>query len=224
MKTSCKKNRSMIASGKMILFPIASMPLFFLLVVTLSGEPVRSPAVGRPFLLGILLCVPVFLVQLLIRAFVSEGFSAAGMYFYYLLFDNLLPVLLAAGGAAAVAARKNRAPVQFLQLFGLAAGFFTLFTAAEWVLAMRQPGWYELFLLPAVRMLLAAGVPVLAAAGFSSSGVRRALLLAGAPGLTALTALVSFFARTNHPVIATAVLLVPAGGVLVSYLLVRKEL
>jgi hypothetical protein len=224
MKTSCKKKRSVIASGKMILFSIASLPFFYLLVLSLSGESARSSAAGRPFLLGAVLFIPVFVVHLLIRTFVREGFSAAGIYFYYLLFDNLLPVLLASGCFAVAAVRKSRAPAQFLQLFGFAAGFFTLFAAVEWVLAMRKPGWYELFLLPSGRMVLTAGVPVLAAAGLSSSGVRRALLLAGIPVLTALTAFVSFFAQLNHPVIATAALLVPAGAVLASYLFLRREL
>lgn len=142
----------------MILFLIASLPLFFLLVLWLPWEPRKAPdsvEMLKCLFKGVLLFFPGFLVMLIVRRIF--GFSYGGFLFFFslLLRDQLAPLLVALGSFLVMKGQLRVSGVEeesFQGAFSFLAGFLAMVNLADLVRSWGDWNAYLLFLLPTLRL------------------------------------------------------------------------
>jgi hypothetical protein len=199
----------------MQLFLIASLPLFFSLVILLpwgtrGGVP-PALALVITFLKGVLLFFPGYLVMLILRAI--AGFAYDGLLLYLSLFvrDHFAPLLAGVGAFLLIQrtiAFSGTDEGIFLTVFSFLCGFLSMVNLTD--LAREWNVWtsYDLFLLPVLRLAAVLGAALAAPRFFRWEG-RDAVLYAGAAAaLAALLAVASFLDKRSFPLWGGAAALV----------------
>jgi hypothetical protein len=142
----------------MFLFLVASLPLFFCLVVLLPwGLRQAPPALSlvSTFLKGVLLFFPGYLGLLIVRRIFGFSYDGFLLYLSYLQRDHLFPILAAVGGflllqkSLAFAATDESI---FLAVFACVTGFLSMMNIADGLRSWGSWDGYVLFLLPALRI------------------------------------------------------------------------
>lgn len=147
----------------MHLFLIAATPLSFIYALILrdeAGEP--SSLVGVSALRGMLAYLFELAMLLLLGRFVPRTYSGGGAYFYSALYDFAIPVLGTflfylwfTPGVRGLSSRERR-----LGLLSFIAGSMTLAGIMDIFLRAEYFGVYELFLLPALRIVAMLLIPI----------------------------------------------------------------
>lgn len=206
----------------MQLFLVASLPLFFSLVIMLpwgrSGVPATLTLVIT-HMKGVLLFFPGYLVILLLRRI--AGFSYDGFLLYLSLFlrDHFAPLLTAVGAFLLLQRTLSFSGTDegiFLTVFAFLCGFLAMVNLTDFVREWHTWTTYELFLLPVLRLSTVLGVSLAAPRWFRWEGRDAALFAASAAALSAVLAVSSFLDRSSRPWLGGAAAFVfVAAGVLV---------
>jgi len=142
----------------MILFLIASLPLFFLAVLWLPWEPRRAPEpveMLRCLFKGALLFFPGLLVMLVVRRIFGFSYGGLLLFLSLLLRDHLAPLLVALGSLLVIKDQLRVSGVEeenFLGVFSFLSGFLVMVNLSDLVRAWGDWNAYLLFLLPMLRI------------------------------------------------------------------------
>ena len=148
----------------MHVFLISAVPLSYIYALILRDEAGDDPAlVGASVLRGMLGYLVELIVLLIIRRYVPRPYSGIGTFFYAALHDFGVPILgtlllflLFTPDVRGLSGRERR-----LGLLSFGAGVFTLSGIMDLFVHGGYFGLYELFLLPALRVVAVLIVPVL---------------------------------------------------------------
>ncbi|HEY9593580.1 MAG TPA: hypothetical protein VHE79_03825 [Spirochaetia bacterium] len=206
----------------MVLFLLASLPLFFVMVVLLPWDGKHVPkTLGSvsTFLKGLILFFPGYLVILILRKIF--GFSYDGFLYYLslLLSDHLAPLVVALAGFLLLQRSLRITGTDesiFLAVFSFLCGFLSLVNLTDILRAWGSWGAYDLFLLPLMRIAAVLLLSLAAQRFFRWEGREAGQYLAVGAGLSVLLALASFLfgiARLAGSIVI--VVLAVLGGVLV---------
>ena len=189
----------------MILFLMASLPLFFFFVVLLPWDSELAPralTLVDTFLKGVLLYVPGFLVMLVARRIFGFSYNGILLFLSLLLRDHLVPLLL---GMGAFLLAQKRLDVRgtdegiFLAVFSFLAGFLSMANITDLIAEWGTWDAHALFLLPALRIATVLLVSLAAQRFFRWEGKDGAAFCGAGAALAAILSVSSFFFRINRP-------------------------
>lgn len=207
----------------MSLFLLFSLPLFFLLVITLPWRAKESPgtaALISMFLKGLLLFFPGLLLLLIARRIFGFSYMGVRLFLSLLLRDQLLP-LLAAVGAFLIMKGKLDLPVleegAFLGVFAFLCGFMSMINLADMIRLWREWDAYVLFLLPLQRLAAVLFISMLARRFYPWEGREAVLLCATAGGAALALTIAGFLFVDGRAALAVLLTAAPVVAVIVAF-------
>ncbi len=207
----------------MSLFLLASLPLFFLMLIWLPWGPRRTPEIAflvGTFFKGLLMFFPGILVILILRRIF--GFSYAGFVLYLSLLqrDHLFPLLAAVGSLLILKSKLQISGVEeenFLGVFAFLAGFMAMENIADLVRAWGNWNAYLLFLLPIHRISALLLVSLAARKFFPWEGRDAVLVLAVGAGLAVGFAIPAFLFLADRVGWSILLTVVPLFAAIISF-------
>jgi hypothetical protein len=190
----------------MQLFLIASLPLFFSLVILLpwgmrGGVPPALVLVVT-FLKGVLLFFPGYLVMLILRAIAGFGYDGFLLYLSVFVRDHLAPLLAGVGAFLLIQRTFSFSGTDegiFLTVFSFLCGFLAMVNLTDLVRGWNEWTSYDLFLMPVLRLAAVLGASLAAPRFFRWEGRDAALYACAAAALAALLAVPSFLEKHSLP-------------------------
>ncbi len=189
----------------MQLFLVASLPLFFCLVMLLPwgrGEVPPSLTLVITFLKGVLLFFPGYLVVLLLRGIFGFSYDGFVLYLSLLLRDHCAPLLAGVGAFLLIQRTLVFSGTDegiFLTVFSFLCGFVAMINLTDLVRAWSVWTGYDLFLLPVLRLAAVLLIALSAPGFFRWEGRDAVLFAAAAAAMTLILALASFLDRRSLP-------------------------
>jgi hypothetical protein len=202
----------------MQLFLVASLPLLFCIAIMLPWGRGVPPRLNRvtTFLKGVLLFFPGYLVILILRGVAGFSYNGFLLFLSILMRDHLAPLLTAVGAFLLLQRALRFSGTDegtFLTVFCFLSGFLGMVNLTDLVRMWNVWTWYDLFLLPGLRLAAAIIVALLAPRYFRWEGRSGWFYALTVAGLAVLLAVASFLGRRSLPAwsIASTIALVAAG-------------
>ncbi len=187
----------------MQLFLVASLPLFFGLVITLPWGRAGIPpglALVSTFLKGVLCFFPGYLLVLLLRRIFGFAYDGFVLYLSLLLRDHFAPILVGVGAFLVVQrtlAFSGTDEGIFLTTFSFLCGFLAMVNLTDLVREWNVWTSYDLFVLPVLRLAAVLLVSLIAPGFFRWEGRDAALFAAAVTGLSLVLAAASYLLRRD---------------------------
>ena len=207
----------------MILFLLIGPPLSYMLA--LQMRKIRSPTeTVRTILQGMGVWAVAFLLYLLLRPLVPLRFDRTGLYLYFALHDFVYWIAAATAGFLIVSLRDSnpRISLSVDVIGGFLLGIFLAQPVIDLIESHQNLQIYDLFLLPALRIVLILALPALLVIAADSSLFVRILLSAAIVSLTFLAPLVPFFAVRNLAIVSYALVGIFSVGAIALFLVARR--
>ncbi len=202
----------------MQLFLVASLPLFYCLVIQLPWGRGTPPLVARvtTFLKGALVFFPGYLVILILRGVAGFSYNGVLLFLSLLMRDHLAPLLAAVAGFLLLQRTLRFSGTDegiFLTVFCYLSGFLAMVNLTDLVRTWATWTWYDLFVLPLLRLGATILVSVSAPRFFRWEGRSAVLYGASVAGLAVVFTIASFLYRRSLPLwaLAAAVAVVGTG-------------
>ncbi len=209
----------------MFLFLLVSVPITYLLLLSLTGQTNQPAQVTLiPFVKGVLLFIPVLVAILVLERIVPNQFNAGPLYLRYTLLRQALPFAAAVAGALLVTRGGVRsdlgaATTAVLSFF---CGFYMAFGILDAVVNIGRTDPYVLFLMPAGRIVILLLAPFALIAALRELGLVKAAMILANLALPFLLGTIPLLHRVGFrqwAVIATVGLFVAAVVVYLRFIL-----